>query len=137
MSKSNQSIVGEVCLYGSQRCGHGWIARTAAGQLFGDGEPISGASMTQAAWAGLEALRANGAIGVCQVFAPGGKLAAKVNNRGAFPYAGSMDWQAAPVYVISAVAIIAAAEAQESESESAKYLRESQLGHCGGFHRPA
>jgi hypothetical protein len=116
---TSNPVVGEICLYGAQHCGHGYIAQTANGRMFGDGEPVAMRSATAAMWIGLESLRSAGCVGNVNVFAPGGRLMAVVNNRGAFPFFGNLEWQPASVLVISAADIIAAAEKQEAERQAA------------------
>lgn len=95
-----------VCLYGSQSCGFGFITSTG----HGDGEPSPRRSATAAMWEGLRHLRDGGAT-TARVFAPGGRLVAQVDlRRSPWPYFGELRWSAAPVLVLSAADVIAAAE---------------------------
>lgn len=109
MAKGNK-IVAEICLYGIQQKGFGYIAQSKAG-LVGDGE-LSYSSCTQAVWAACLALATAGIAvdGEAWVYMPGGKSRAKIAL--AQPgYFGNMKWEAAPVLVISAADIEAAAVA--------------------------
>ena len=112
--KKHNAICGSICLYGSHRCGFGWLAHRGPlnrdTALLGDGEPAMEVGATGALWAACEALRAAGASGKVEVFEPAGKLRAvcDVDRPG---YFGDLKWEAAPVLVIEADAIMAAAEA--------------------------
>lgn len=101
-----------ICLYGSHECGAGWIA-VVDGRSLGDGEPRAGATMTAAIHAARDALlplvdpRAR-----LTVFAPGGRLAARVAIDRPIAF-GRLAWIPAPVWTISAADVMAAAEEQK------------------------
>lgn len=108
--------IGEICLYGGNAATgskSGWLATIGPltdGRMLGDGEPHY-YGLTEAVWAACEALRESGIQrGNAWVFAPGGKLRALVDiNHPA--YYGQLQWEAAPVFTLSAAAIMEAAEA--------------------------
>ena len=112
--KKAKGICGSICLYGSHRCGFGWLAHvgplTRETKMLGDGEPAAEVGATGAMWAACEALRKDGARGSVEVFEPSGKLRAvcDVDRPG---YFGDLKWEAAPVLLIEADEIMAAAVA--------------------------
>ena len=115
MARKSTTIVGEICLYGSDRCGHGFLAHlgplTRDTVQFGDGDPVEGRSATSALWLACEALRGAGATsGLVEVFAPGGEFEAvcDVNHPG---YFGDLPWKRARVYVIDSETLMEAATA--------------------------
>lgn len=117
MTKTNsaaKTIAAEICLYGTQAVGAGWLARTADGRMFGDGEPNIRRNMTSAVWLACDELRAAGVSGLVRIFEPTGQMVSTVALDGlkhrAIPYFGDLKWEAAPVYTISAEALIAASE---------------------------
>lgn len=102
-------LVGEICLYGSGLCGVGWLARGESTPLMGNGEPVNGRSLTEAAWQAAEALRSAGLDGVVAIYAPGGDCVA-LARLGNVPTFGSLNWRPAGVgLAISAEQIAAAA----------------------------
>lgn len=70
--------VADICLFGNQATGAGWIAAMEDGSRFGDGEPRSTRSFTEAIWIAVGALEAAGGVksGRVRVFMPGGLRAA-------------------------------------------------------------
>lgn len=114
MSKKRKAaeLVGEVCLYGAPHCGYGYIATTRGNTMFGDGQPDKRLSLTDAIWLGLLDLRNADYVGDVNVYASGGELMATTSNAGTFQYPGDMKWGPAPMLVISADELIAAADAQ-------------------------
>lgn len=112
MARKNTTLVAEICLYGNSRAdvGAGWLARTADGRMFGDGDPKPGRGFTAAVWQAQEAIRATGVKGIIRVFAPGGLRMANlgVNDTA---YFGDLKWEAATMIEISVEAIEAAAVA--------------------------
>lgn len=110
MAKSKK-IVAEICLYGASRCGHGWLAMVQGqNRPMGDGQPVSGIGMTAAIWNACDALQKAGISGAAAVFAPSGTVMAKV-DLAERKHAGDLHWEAAPVLVVSAADIEAAAVA--------------------------
>ncbi len=109
MGKKKEKMAGEICLYGTWKVGHGWIARAADGKMYGTGEPVPGRTATEAYWYAAIALREAGHEGTLKVYAPGGELMAEVKT-GHLPIFGALEWKPAPVYTISAEALIAAAK---------------------------
>lgn len=107
----NAKKTAELCLYGTRDAGFGWIARTGDGVLLGDGE-LRFDSVTVAVWTAQQALTDAGAW-KCPVviFEPGGRRMAR-SSVGSVPSYGLLVWETAPVFVISAEAIVAAASAQ-------------------------
>lgn len=109
---SKKALVGEICLYGTRHTGAGWLARVGAsldGHLIGDAEPNPDHTFTEAVWMACDALRNAGIkAGMVRVFESGGKNCADtdINNPG---YYGDLKWVPAPVYVIDADTILAAA----------------------------
>lgn len=105
-------VVGGVCLYGNSAAA-GWFAHVgplAAGKLLGDGEPRDGRGLNDAFWLACAALRDAGVkVGRVEVFEPSGRLMAlaDVNWPG---YYGSLKWEPAPVYSLSAEEVMAASE---------------------------
>jgi hypothetical protein len=94
------SIVAEICLYGTSTIGAGWLAQTADGKMFGDGEPVAGRNFTHAVWLAVEALQDNHVTrGMVRIFAAGGQMMAVVdiNKLG---YYGDLKWQPAIQYVV-------------------------------------
>lgn len=101
-------IIADVCLYGTQKIGAGWIAQTNDGRLIGDGEPQTDLSFTEAIFLAADALQEDGhQRGLLRVFAPGGERMA-VTNLEMPGYYGSLRWGPAEQYVIDPDALIAA-----------------------------
>jgi hypothetical protein len=62
---STSKIVGSIHLYGTQSCGHGFIAVKRGNKgdkdvMFGDGEPVAQRSATSALWLAAEQLKLAG-----------------------------------------------------------------------------
>ena len=112
-SKNAPAIVAEICLYGSSDAA-GWLAHAgplSSEGLLGDGEPREGRTLNDATWLALDALRKAGTTrGLVQIVEPRGKLAATTEISNPWQWFGDLEWRPAPVYVIEADAIIAAAE---------------------------
>src|SRR5262245_33682800 len=110
MAKTQQ-VAAEVCLYGTREIGAGWLARTADGTLFGDGEPRQGHTFTDALWIACKAMREAGVQGrTVRVFSPDGlRMADTIIDRPA--YYGDLKWRPATVIVVSAEEIERAAAA--------------------------
>jgi len=117
MARRTNKVVGEICLYGgNEATGRkaGWLAgigvSAMAGRLgsLGNGE-LTSHGLTEAVWAACEALRDAGVRkGTAWVYAPGGqrRVAVDISHPG---YYGQLAWESAPMYVLSAEAIMAAA----------------------------
>lgn len=87
--------VAEICLYGAQSCGSGYLARTQAGGRFGTGDLVSGRSMTEAVWLAVDDIRQSGVTrGVVQIFAAGGERVARVDLGSHVPTVGELPWRA-------------------------------------------
>jgi hypothetical protein len=108
MARKNDSVVADICLYGSS-LGAGYIARAANGAMFGDGDPAVGRSLNDALWLACLDLRDAGVVGAAMVYAPGGELSAKCDIAHP-PYYGSLNWGPADMLVISVADVVAAAE---------------------------
>lgn len=109
--KKAQLVVAEICLYGTSRVGHGYLARAAAypGKMHGTGEPSLARGATSCVFLACDDLRRAGCPdGIVRVFAPGGERMAEIELSNP-PYYGDMKWQPAPMFVIEAEALIAAA----------------------------
>ena len=78
--------------------------------MLGDGEPAIGRGATGALWLACEALRNAGASGSIEVFEPTGRLRAVCDAKRP-GYFGDLKWEPAPVLLIGADEIMAAAEA--------------------------
>lgn len=105
--KTRTTVVAEICLYGGTY-GAGWLATTADGRMFGDGEPREGRTLTSAVFLACRELCEQGIdTGLVEVYEPQGQLVAKtiVSNP---CYYGRLDWQPAKQYVLTAAAILAA-----------------------------
>ena len=112
-TKRSGDAVAEIALYGTTRVGGGFIATTADGRMFGDGEPRKWWSMTEALWMAVEALRSAGVrAGRCVVHVdfPSGPRAAAVDLGRHVPAFGSLEWGPGVTYSVSADQIQAAAE---------------------------
>lgn len=111
MARKSSKVVAEICLYGSHQHGTGWLASipsVLSGKQLGDGELRPSWSMTHAVWLACESLTVAGLAGKARVFAPGGRLCGLVDiDRPC--YFGEIAWEPAPVFVVSAEAIEAAA----------------------------
>lgn len=117
MAKANAAVtvVADICLYGNRETGAGFIAQAVDGRMFGNGEPLASRSFTEAVWLAVDELRRAGVErGQLRIFAPGGERMATVEIGGLkdrrLPYFGELSWGPAPVYVISAEALVAASE---------------------------
>ena len=112
MASKTTKLVAEICLYGNLDTGAGWLALVLAGpnkgKLLGDGTPQQGMSNTMAVWLACREIEAQGLSSgrVCVYSADGLRQADTSLQHPA--YYGSLEWQAAPVYEISAEAIEAA-----------------------------
>ena len=109
---SKAKLVAEICLYGNQETGAGWLALVLdgpnRGHLLGDGEPRQGMSNTMAVWIVCREIEALGAgSGRVRIYSADGLRQADTSLLHP-AYYGSLEWQAAPVYEISAEAIEAA-----------------------------
>ena len=116
-TKAAQAVVGEVCLYGTAKVGHGYIARRAVTGTMLSLEISEERSATGALWLGLQAVVGGGErIGRVNIHidtAAGVPLMAVVDLAKPFPYFGDLKWTGAPVYVIEAEAIERAAAAED------------------------
>jgi hypothetical protein len=115
MAKKKQAgHVAEICLYGNGDggVGCGWLATRAPGgreNMLGDGEPRKGAGWTGAVFAACQALTDAGTSdGTVRLFAAGGERMAEFPLSRP-PYFGEMKWAPAPVFVIDAADLDAAA----------------------------
>src|SRR4051812_13804456 len=100
--KRTNKIVAEICLYGTNAVGAGWLARTAGGRMFGDGSPKMGRAFTEAVWQACDAVRADGIeSGSVKVYSPDGQRVATA-DLGRPGYYGDLKWQAAQVYTVTA-----------------------------------
>lgn len=107
--------VADICLYGvPQTCGAGYLGVTYPhGQTFGTGDPVKGRTYTAAIYAAVADLATRGVrAGLVRIFDAGGERVAVVDLGGAIPPYGMLTWGDAPVYTISADALIAAADGQ-------------------------
>lgn len=116
-TQPSRSPVAEICLYGNMEVGAGWIVSiangTKCGLLLGDGDPVKDRPMTAAVWLAVEAIKEKGVVkGTVRIFMAGGARCADVELSKPIPYFGELPWTAAPVYMVSAEAIAAAAEPQ-------------------------
>lgn len=103
-----KKIVAEICLYGTWKVGHGWIAKGADGRMFGTGEPKPGRTCTEAYWEAALKMREEGyGPGAVKIFAPGGELMA-TTNLDQLPIYGALTWTPATMYAISVAALLAA-----------------------------
>lgn len=102
MSKRNQKVVGEICLYGTTAIGAGYLAQAEGGYMIGNGEPKAGRSMTEAVWLACDELRMCGIQrGLVRVYAPGGRFVAATDINHPVYY-GNLKWEsAAPACVVS------------------------------------
>lgn len=112
MAKRGAAVVAEVAIYGTTRVGHGFIARTADGRTFGNGDPVATRSATAALWLGMdEVAKAGVDRGLVSVHIDvnGAPLVAtlRVTDR---PWFGSLTWSAGTFVEIPAEAIHRAAE---------------------------
>jgi hypothetical protein len=111
-SKRNTAAehVADICLYGTHETGAGYIAATRDGSHFGNGEPRTGRTFTEAVWIAVGALEAAGGLeaGRVRVFAPGGERMAWMELTSPLTFS-DLAWEAAPVYTISASELEAAA----------------------------
>ena len=110
-SSKQTTIVADICLYGNPHtCGAEYLgARLPHGQTFGTGEPLADRTFSEAIWAGQRDLYNAGVRrGLVRVFDAGGERLAIIGVAEAVAY-GQLQWQPAPVYTISAEALIAAA----------------------------
>ena len=111
-----------IALYGTRTAGFGFIASTADGRMFGDGEPRKAWTATTALWLALDTLDAVGAkmgamVAVHQDV-QGIPMVATFKLAGALPYYGDLKFTTgSPVaptgYVVSAQDIIRASEQSE------------------------
>lgn len=105
--------VADITLYGTSHTGAGWLAlltNPSHGRLLGTGDPNPGTSFTEAVWSAVAALNAAGAEGgLVRIFAPGGEKMAVVDSRHLVPTFGDLLWMPAPVFELSADALLAAA----------------------------
>lgn len=105
-AKTAAAVVADVCLYGTSWIGAGWLASTADGRRFGDGDPKAGRTFTEAVWAAFGALEAAGVkAGLVRVFEPNGTHVAGVDLAGTWPTFGDLRWQPAPSYVVTIPAV--------------------------------
>jgi len=106
------AVAGEVGLFGTTAVGFGFIARSADGQWFGDGEPVAGRSATAAMWLGLGEMPAPArAVFLVHFDFQAGPMVATVGCGGPWPSFGDLVWESGPVHVISSEALLAAAAA--------------------------
>lgn len=105
--------VAEICLFGVQSVGHGWLARLADGRMLGTGEPRLERSLTEAVWQAADAIRLAGQeAGTVRVFEPSGALMATIDLGRSIPAFHGLSWTPAPVIEISLEALLAGAEAR-------------------------
>lgn len=105
-----EGVVAEVCLYGTSFTGAGYLARTAAGRMFGTGDPVKERTFSEALWRAQHELRQAGTPdGPVAVFSPDGQRVALVGLNEA-TYFGALDWKPAPVYEIPVEALLAASQ---------------------------
>lgn len=104
------TVVADICLYGNRETGAGFLGvRYPHGQSFGTGDPVKGRSFTDALFLAMsEVPPVRG--GVVRVFDAGGERTTTLSVNLAVPYYGDIVWREAPVYTISAAALIAASE---------------------------
>jgi hypothetical protein len=108
-----KTVVAEIALYGTPSVGAGYIARSADGRMFGDGEPHPVWSMTCALWNAEADLRNAGvAAGLCEVHVagPGGRPLMAVVEIGKVPAFGALTFGPGRFYELSAEALLSAAE---------------------------
>lgn len=101
MASKTKKLVAEICLYGTQQAGAGWLAQLPGGKLLGDGTLRQGRSFTAALWLACEAVRESigHTSGLVRVFAAGGERMADADlSRPG--YYGDLKWQPATVYVV-------------------------------------
>lgn len=107
------SIVAEICLYGTQQTGAGWLAQTADGLMFGNGRPVAGRPFTEAVWMAMGALESDGIrSGLVRIFLPGGEYMAVVDAALPVPTFGSLKTVPAPVWTLDVADLVNAAQAQ-------------------------
>jgi hypothetical protein len=110
MARESKPIA-EICLFGNQQTGAGWLARTHDDRLLGDGEPVRERSFTSALWLACQALEHRGYVGQVDVFQPSGRLVAETRTDRPGWY-GELVWRPARQYVVSAEEVLAAGEIQ-------------------------
>lgn len=110
MTKKANETVAEICLYGTRRVGFGWLATTREGARLGDAE-LRDRSMTETVFEAIDAVaKSRGALdGVAIVFAPGGETCAEFSVASPATV-GCTPFVPAPVFTISAEALVAAAQ---------------------------
>lgn len=86
------NVVANLCLYGTQATGAGWILETKAGGIVaGDGVPSVGRSFTSAVYLAVQNLKDLGVRdGILRIFHPGGEFVSAVDLRKAVPSYGSL-----------------------------------------------
>ena len=100
----------EICLYGTNQTGAGYLARAANGRRFGTGRPSNFLTFTVAIWTAVDELRGAGVTGPVHIYAPGGARMAIADLGRHVPTFGSLTWTPAPVYTLSTAALEAAAQ---------------------------
>lgn len=115
-TRTATTIVGDICLYGTSMVGAGYLGVAMPhGQTFGDGTPSVHRSFTEAVWLGLADLKriTGAARGRVRVFHPGGERMSVIDINSCDNYGTIVSTtEPAPVYTISAEALIAASERQ-------------------------
>lgn len=109
MARKNRNPAGvaSISLYGTQMVGHGWLAETPDGTMFGDGEPRPGRSLTECVFEACRVLRKDGGHrGDVEVYEPTGRLKATTRADGPCWY-GDMKWTEAGGYVLDVESLIA------------------------------
>lgn len=103
-------LVAEICLYGTTQTGAGYLARgKGLKEMLGTGEPVAMRTFSEAIWHAQHALREAGLTeGLVRIYAPGGERCAEIGIGAAITY-GALAWKPAPMLVISAEALLAAA----------------------------
>jgi hypothetical protein len=111
MDSKDKTTVAEICLYGGNMHGFGYLARTADGRMFGDGEPAPWRSKTDALGLAILDIREKAGIrsGQALVFDPSGEHMAECPID-SIPYYGDLEWKPAPVVTLSYDDIVTMAE---------------------------
>jgi hypothetical protein len=113
MSK-NQTVVAEICLYGTRQTGAGYIVSIHTPfhvVRIGTGTPVSGRSFTEAVWKATDMIQLAGFVaGIVHVYEPTGHKFAAFRLEDAPCYYGDLKWTDGGIaYVIPSADVIAAA----------------------------
>ena len=100
-------VIADICLYGNDETGAGYLGQVNGGDRFGDGEPRPYWSKTEAVWLALGEMRlqTENKRGAVRIFAPGGKFMAVVDAN-KVGYYGDLPWEAAVQYAIDVEALV-------------------------------